>query len=154
MNKKYLLIGGGALLAVAAVAAIVVSTRGDELEEVQTATVERQKIVQKVNATGRIQPKDQVKISADVSAKITRLGVEEGDWVDEGQFLVELDRERYLAQVESAEANVRSAQAEAARSLTARASWSGAGWSRKRCLTRSRPPTRWKSPGTNPRWTR
>jgi HlyD family secretion protein len=113
MNKKYLLIGGGALLAVAAVAAIVVSTRGDELEEVQTATVERQKIVQKVNATGRIQPKDQVKISADVSAKITRLGVEEGDWVDEGQFLVELDRERYLAQVESAEANVRSAQAEA-----------------------------------------
>jgi HlyD family secretion protein len=97
MNKKYLLIGGGALLAVAAVAAIVVSTRGDELEEVQTATVERQKIVQKVNATGRIQPKDQVKISADVSAKITR----------------QLDRERYLAQVESAEANVRSAQAEA-----------------------------------------
>jgi HlyD family secretion protein len=113
MNKKYLWIGGGALLAVTATAAIVFSTGGDELEEVQTATVERQKIVQKVNATGRIQPKTQVKISADVSAKITRLGVEEGDWIEEGQFLVELDRERYLAQVESAEANVRSAQAEA-----------------------------------------
>ena len=113
MNKKYLWIGGGAALAVAAIAAVVMSNRGEELEEVQTATVERQRIVQKVNATGRIQPKNQVKISADVSAKITRLGVEEGDWVEEGQFLVELDRERHLAQVESAEANVRSAQSEA-----------------------------------------
>lgn len=113
MNKKYLWIGGGAALAVAAVAAIIVSNRGEELEEVQTATVERQKIVQQVNATGRIQPKTQIKISADVSAKITRLGVEEGDWVEEGQFLVELDRERHLAQVESAEANVRSARSEA-----------------------------------------
>jgi HlyD family secretion protein len=113
MNRKYLWIGGGVLLAAAAVAAIVIKTSGDDLQEVQTASVERQKIVQKVNATGRIQPKTQVKISADVSAKITRLGVEEGDWVEEGQFLVELDRERYLAQVESAEANVRSAQADA-----------------------------------------
>ena len=113
MNKKYLWIGGGTVLAITAVVAIVISMRGEELEEVQTASVEHQKIIQKVNATGRIQPKTQIKISADVSAKITRLGVEEGDWVEEGQFLVELDRERYLAQVESAEANVRSAQAEA-----------------------------------------
>ena len=113
MNKKHLGIGGGVLVAIAAIAAIVMNMRGEELEEVQTANVERQKIIQKVNATGRIQPKTQIKISADVSAKITRLGVEEGDCVEEGQFLVELDRERYLAQVESAEANVRSAQSEA-----------------------------------------
>ena len=110
MNKKYVWIGAGALLAAAAATATVIYTGGDELQEVQTTSVERQKIVQKVNATGRIQPKNQVKISADVSAKITRLGVEEGDWVEEGQFLVELDRQRYLAEVESAEANVRSAQ--------------------------------------------
>ena len=79
--------------------------------EVQTATVGLETIVQKVNATGRIQPKTQVRISADVSAKIMRLHVEEGDSVEEGQLLVELDRERYEAAVESAEANVRSAQA-------------------------------------------
>ena len=40
--------------------------------EVQSAKVERQKIVQKVSATGKIQPKTQVEISADVSAKITQ----------------------------------------------------------------------------------
>jgi HlyD family secretion protein len=48
-----------------------------------------------------------------VSAKIKRLGVVEGQWVEKGALLVELDRERYLAAVESAEANVRSAQANA-----------------------------------------
>ena len=55
----------------------------------------------------------QVNISADVSAKITRLEVKEGEWVEEGTLLLELDRERYLAAVESAEANLSAAQANA-----------------------------------------
>lgn len=96
-----------------AVAVIVIKNGQEELQEVETAMVELRTIVQKVNATGRIQPKNQVKISADVSAKITILNVEEGQWVEQGELLVELDRERYLAAVESAEANVRSAQANA-----------------------------------------
>jgi HlyD family secretion protein len=100
---------------VVAGAAAVVAARGNgnKALEVQTAKVERQEIVQKVNATGRIQPRTQIKISADVSAKIQRLGVVEGQWVEKGALLVELDRERHLAAVESAEANVRSAQANA-----------------------------------------
>ncbi len=81
--------------------------------EVETAKVELATIIQKVNATGKIQPKTQVNISADVSAKITKLEVKEGEWVEKGQFLVELDRERYVASLESAEANVRSAQGQA-----------------------------------------
>jgi HlyD family secretion protein len=103
-----------AVLAVVSVVAII-AARGREAKglEVQTAKVSRQEIVQKVSATGRIQPKTQIKISADVSAKIKKLGVVEGQWVEKGALLVELDRERYLAAVESAEANVRSAQANA-----------------------------------------
>jgi HlyD family secretion protein len=95
--------------------AVVIAARGRDGKglEVQSARVSRQEIVQKVNATGRIQPKTQIKISADVSAKIRKLGVVEGQWVEKGAFLVGLDRERYLAAVESAEANVRSAQANA-----------------------------------------
>jgi HlyD family secretion protein len=42
-----------------------------------------------------------------------RLGVKEGDRVEQGQFLVELDRQAYLAAVERAQANVRSAEANA-----------------------------------------
>src|SRR5690606_19224846 len=37
----------------------------------------------------------------------------EGEWVDKGRLLLELDRERYLAEVESAEANLRVSQAQA-----------------------------------------
>jgi len=112
---KHRLMWAGAAVLVIAVVAGVIAARGRERKglEVQTAKVNRQEIVQKVNATGRIQPKTQIKISADVSAKIKKLGVVEGQWVEKGAFLVGLDRERYLAAVESAEASVRSAQANA-----------------------------------------
>ena len=112
MKKKVFWIAGGVLIAVVA-GAVIFSNGDEELLEVQTATVSLETIVQKVDATGRIQPKTQVRISADVSAKIMVLHVEEGDWVEKGQLLVELDRERYEAAVESAEAEVRSAQANA-----------------------------------------
>jgi HlyD family secretion protein len=113
MKRRFL--WGGVALLVAAGVVVVIAARGREGKglEVQTAKVSRQEIVQKVNATGKIQPKTQIKISADVSAKIKKLGVVEGQWVEKGTFLVGLDRERYLAAVESAEANVRSAQANA-----------------------------------------
>jgi HlyD family secretion protein len=113
MKKKTMWIATGALVVAAGAGAVIIGGGDDELLEVQTATVSLETIVQTVNATGRIQPKTQVRISADVSAKITALHVEEGDWVEAGTLLVELDRERYQAAVESAEANVRSAQANA-----------------------------------------
>ncbi len=100
-------IGGGG--------AIALKMRSGEAPgvEVQTEPVARMEIVQTVTATGRIQPKTQVKISADVSAKITRLHIEEGLQVQQGTLLVELDRKRYLATVESAEASLRVAQSNA-----------------------------------------
>src|SRR6478735_116705 len=108
-------------IALAAVSVIVVGTGGflalkgkqPKAEEIETAVAKRAQIVQKVNGTGKIQPNTEINISADVSAKITRLDVKEGDHVEKGQLLVELDRERYLALVQSQEASVRSAQANA-----------------------------------------
>jgi len=114
MKRKRLWIGAAAVVVVAGVfGGLALRGGGDATLVVQTAKVDRREIVQKVNATGTIQPKTQVNVSADVSAKITKLAVVEGQWVERGAFLVELDRERYLAAVESAEANVRSAQANA-----------------------------------------
>jgi HlyD family secretion protein len=110
-KNKIILIGVGAL--VVAGAGLAFSSRGRDQGkvEVEAAPVEARQIIQTVDATGRIQPVTQVSISADVSAKITRLEVKEGDWVEKGELLLELDRERYLAEVESAEANLRASQA-------------------------------------------
>jgi HlyD family secretion protein len=110
-KHKILLIGVGALVVAGAGLAISSRCRDQGKVEVETAAVEARQIIQTVDATGRIQPVTQVNISADVSAKITRLEVKEGDWVEKGELLLELDRERYLAEVESAEANLRASQA-------------------------------------------
>ncbi len=114
MKRKHYLIAGAALLVVLLVSVTAMRGRGPKAQEVQTAKVVRQLVVQKVSATGKIQPRTKVEISADVSAKITRLPVVEGQWVNKGALLVGLARERYLAAVESAEASVSSAQANAA----------------------------------------
>ena len=113
MKRKYLLVGAAIVIAGGISGGLVLRGRAHKPLEVQTSKVDRQKIVQKVSATGKIQPKTQVKISADVSGKIKKLCVIEGQWVEKGALLVELDRERFLAAVESGEATVRSAQANA-----------------------------------------
>ena len=113
MKRKPLLIGAGIVVVVGLVTGAAMRGHRDKSMEVQTAKVGRQKIVQKVSATGKIQPKTQVEISADVSAKITKLPVVEGQWVQKGAFLLGLAQERYQAAVESAEANVSSAEANA-----------------------------------------
>src|SRR5258706_15557743 len=99
--KRRFLVGGVVLLVVVGVA-VVIAARGREGKglEVQTARVSRREIVQKVNATGKIQPKTQIKISADVSAKIKKLGCGEGHGGEKGAFPVGLDRERNLTAVE------------------------------------------------------
>jgi HlyD family secretion protein len=113
MKKRYYWIGAAVVVVGGVAGGLAMRSGRDETPTVQTASVERKKIVQKVAANGKIQPKTQVKISADVSAKITKLPIEEGQWVEQGALLIELDRERYLAIVEQAEARVRSAQANA-----------------------------------------
>jgi HlyD family secretion protein len=113
-KKKKIIIGSVIILViVVAVFAISKSKKGPDGITIQTAKVEKQKIVETVTATGRIQPKTQVKISADVAAKITHLNVKEGEWVESGKLLVQLDRERYSAAKESAEANLKASQSNA-----------------------------------------
>lgn len=114
MSKKKIVLSSIVFVVVLAIVLVLnIGNSGSDEIEVQTANVERGKVVQIVTASGRIQPKTQVKISADVAAKITRLEVREGDWVEKGQFLVELDRERFLASVERAAANMRSTESNA-----------------------------------------
>ena len=68
MKRKIMWIGIAVVPVAAAVLLIAARGRDQKGLEIQTAKVSRQEIVQKVNATGRIEPKTQDKISADVSA--------------------------------------------------------------------------------------
>jgi HlyD family secretion protein len=114
MRKKALIIGSAIVVVLAGAGVLAIRSRGDKPMVVQTARSDRRRIVQRVSATGKIRAKTSVDISADVSAKILKLPVIEGQWVERGAFLVGLDRDRYVAAVESAEANVSSAEANAA----------------------------------------
>ena len=113
IRKRTWWIISGVVVAALIVVGVVARGRGQKPMAVQTARADRQKIVQKVSATGKIQPKTKVDISADVSGKIEKLAVVEGQWVEKGAFLIGLARDRYLAAVESAVANVSASQANA-----------------------------------------
>lgn len=114
MSKRKKIIGISAIVIVVIIILIAaVSKNGQRELSVQTESAGRQDIVETVTATGKVEPRTQVKISADVAAKITHLAVNEGDWVERGDLLVRLDSERFAAALEQAEAALRSAQANA-----------------------------------------
>jgi HlyD family secretion protein len=114
MSKRKIVIVASITI-ISAVVIFILSTNGNGEEgiAVQTAKVESQRIVETVTATGVIQPQTQVKISADVAAKIMFLGVNDGDWVEEGHLLVRLDQEKFIAAVERSQANLRAMEATA-----------------------------------------
>ncbi len=83
-------------------------------EEVQTEKAALRTIRETVEASGKVFPKTEVKISSDVSGEIVELYVQEGDSVKSGQVLARVDPEAYNSQVERAQAGVNSSKASVA----------------------------------------
>jgi len=94
------------------VLSVMRSAKGKRIP-VMVDIVKRADISEKVSAFGSIQPKEEVNISANVSARIVHLYVDEGDTVSFGDTLVQLDKKRFDAIYEQAEASLRSARAQA-----------------------------------------
>ena len=113
ISKRKSIIGLSVIVIIVVIIAIMANKNGNHRTIVQTEVASRQRIVEVVTATGKIEPRTQVKISADVAAKIIHLAVNEGDWVEKGDLLVRLDQEKYVASLEQSEANLRSAIANA-----------------------------------------
>ena len=74
--------------------------------EVTAATAGPVSIVEKVSASGKVQPETEVKISPDVSGEITELYVQEGDSVKKGQLLLRIRPDNYQAAVSQQNAMV------------------------------------------------
>lgn len=75
---------------------------------VQTAKIENKDVVSKVLANGKLQPRSKVDISANIPGQIVNLAVREGDRVEKGQFLLQIDQAQYKASAMSSEANLQS----------------------------------------------
>ena len=71
-------------------------------------------IVEKVSASGKVQPETEVNISPDVSGEITELYVKEGDSVRKGQLLLRIRPDNYQAVVSQQSAVVGTQQANVA----------------------------------------
>lgn len=74
--------------------------------EVEIAKVQRVSIVEKVSASGTIQPVTEVKIAPEVPGEIIDLLIEEGDSVSKGQPLVRIRPDTWKSQLERAEAGL------------------------------------------------
>jgi len=108
-RKLFIFIGAAVIILIFVVGNLQKSS-GRKIK-VQTDKVVRGDITAVVSGSAKIQPEVQVKISAQVSGQIITLGVKEGDYVNKGQFLVQLDPEFYRAAAEQTESNYRYAQA-------------------------------------------
>jgi HlyD family secretion protein len=78
--------------------------------EIEVEAVERRNLEALVSASGTIVPQLTVDISADTMGRVTRLAFNEGDRVDRGQFLMEIDPETLRSAVDRGEASLRASR--------------------------------------------
>ena len=84
----------------------------EKITDVSLGKVQKQKLTSIVSASGNIQPKKRVEISASIPGKVIRLAVEEGDMVKKDQLLLQIDPVPYQAAVANADAVLRAARSE------------------------------------------
>ncbi|GAA4446890.1 efflux RND transporter periplasmic adaptor subunit [Nibrella saemangeumensis] len=124
-NRIWWILGGiTVLLIVGLVAAKQTGIIGKpKAVEVEFASVKRIDIIERVSASGRVQPEVEVKLSPDVSGEIIGLYVNEGDPVTKGQLLVKIRPDNYESLLSRAQATVNAnrAQYEQARASIAQA---------------------------------
>jgi HlyD family secretion protein len=99
------------IIALAAMIFYNMNKNKDKAIDVTLGEVKKGDITKVVSGSGKVQPETDVKLAARISAEIRRIHVKEGDHVRKGQLLVELDREKYAAQLEQVESQVASAKA-------------------------------------------
>jgi HlyD family secretion protein len=111
-NKK-ILIGVGVVVALGGIAAANVAFKRTPGITVNTETIQKRNLEAIVSASGKIQPKRFVNISADTVGRVTELKVEEGDRVKIGQFLIEVDPRNLRNAVQRTEASLEAARSQA-----------------------------------------
>src|SRR5215207_10554798 len=110
-RTKGWLIAALVVLASGGVVAFRITKKKHAGTEVRLEQVSRRDLVSSVTASGKIEPKTSVDISADITGRIIDIAVREGDPVKRGQFLLQIDPAQYQAAAARAQGAVASTQA-------------------------------------------
>ena len=111
MSRKNVLIVAAVVLLGAAVAAANLYFKKEKGVTVTTEAIRARDLEAIVSASGKIQPKRLVQISADTPGRVVDLAVNEGDRVKTGQFLLQIDPKSLRTRVDSGTASLQAAQA-------------------------------------------
>ena len=110
LKKKWLWVVIGVVVVAALVLVNVLRGARGKVESVQLAKVRTEDVTSLVRAPGKIEPKTQVKVSADIPGKVVHLAVQEGDRVRKGQLMLQLDDTQYRSAAAQAGASLASAR--------------------------------------------
>src|SRR5436190_15256463 len=110
MNRKNILIAFGMIILGAALVAANLWYRKDAAVVVTVEPVRTRDLEAIVSASGKIQPKRLVNISADTSGRVVDLAVNEGDRIKKGQFLLQIDPKSLRTRVDSGTASLQAAE--------------------------------------------
>ena len=108
--KKKIGIGIGAVVLVAIVAWLMFGGKKEEKVTFETATVSKQSIQNTITATGTIEPVTSVTVGTQVSGIVSHLYVDYNSVVKKGQVIAELDKTNLMSELNTARANLSSAQ--------------------------------------------
>src|SRR5215210_3887238 len=121
-------------LIAASVVAFQINKKKHAATEVRLEQVSRRDLVSAVTASGKIEAKTSVDISADITGRIIQIAVREGDLVKKGQFLLQIDPAQYQAAAARAQGVVASTEAVLLQTRASRDQAQRA-WSRAKQLT-------------------
>jgi HlyD family secretion protein len=107
-------VAGGVLLVIVAIGGLTAMKGKNKATEVRTEQVQQRDLVSSVTASGQVRPRTKVDLSSDITGKIVRLAVKEGQMVTQGQFLLQIDPQQAEAAVQRVEAALASSRAQMA----------------------------------------
>ena len=99
-KKAKFAICGIAVVAIGSVLGMSAAKRGKKAVEVRMEPVQKRDLIASVTASGQVRPQTKVDVASDVSGKIIKLSVKEGQIVKAGQFLLQIDPSQPQAAVD------------------------------------------------------
>ena len=106
VSRKKIIIGAVIVIALVAIVVANLAFKRSNAVTINVEAIKKQRLEAIVSASGTIQPKRSVNISADTMGRVTSLAVNEGDRVKQGQFLLQIDPRNLRSRVDSGEASM------------------------------------------------